>query len=499
MSQIRKSTPRRSGLFPAAALASMLLLSACVHNPPKLYGEPGTSPSPDVPWTPPAKAVSSAPAAPAAALPSGVMERVESLTLADIVDIALRNSPTTEAAWARARSKAAAYGSKQGGYYPQLEVGANISRTQGTFANGAISYFQRSYGPTASLNWLLFDFGGREAAVAETRQALIAADWMHNAAIQGVILQVEQAYHLYVANKALLAAEESAVKDAQANLDAAEARHEAGVATIADVLQARTALAQARLALESVQGAVQTTRGALATAMGLPANTPYDVGSQPEDVPLDKVSEEVDHFLDVAQAQRPDLAAARAQAAKAEAHVKTVKAEGRPSISANATTGRIYYDNSGLYGNTYTTAIQLRIPLFTGLSHTYDVQEARADLRAAQADLKTLQDTVVLQVWSSYYALKTAQQRVKTSDDLLRSATESHDVALARYKAGVGTILDLLAAQAALENARAQVVQARSDWYTSLAQLSHDTGTLSVSDLGSEAARPIDIQKEEKP
>ena len=54
-------------------------------------------------------------------------------------------------------------------------------------------------------------------------------------------------------------------------------------------------------------------------------------------------------------------------------------------------------------------------------------------------------------------------------------------VALARYQAGVGTILDLLAAQAALEGARAQMIQARSDWYVSLAQLAHDTGTLSPS------------------
>jgi hypothetical protein len=56
-----------------------------------------------------------------------------------------------------------------------------------------------------------------------------------------------------------------------------------------------------------------------------------------------------------------------------------------------------------------------------------------------------------------------------------------NQVALGRYKAGVGTILDLLSAQSALQSARAQRVQAYSDWFVSLTQLAHDTGTLTVA------------------
>ena len=89
-----------------------------------------------------------------------------------------------------------------------------------------------------------------------------------------------------------------------------------------------------------------------------------------------------------------------------------------------------------------------------------------------------IEQQVGLQVWTSYYALQTAMQRVTTSRDLLRDATESVDVAMGRYRAGIGNILDLLTAQAALENARAEEVQARTDWFLSVAQLAHDTGTL---------------------
>ena len=85
---------------------------------------------------------------------------------------------------------------------------------------------------------------------------------------------------------------------------------------------------------------------------------------------------------------------------------------------------------------------------------------------------------VGLQVWTSYYGLRTATQRLATSRDLLASAQESANVAAERYRAGVGNIIDLLTAEAALENARAEEVQARADWFVAVAQLAHDTGNL---------------------
>jgi outer membrane protein len=84
----------------------------------------------------------------------------------------------------------------------------------------------------------------------------------------------------------------------------------------------------------------------------------------------------------------------------------------------------------------------------------------------------------ISEVFTSYYALKTATQRVATSAELLTSAVQSEEVARGRYAEGVGSILDLLTAQSALADARAQSVQSRWTWYASLAQLSHDAGVL---------------------
>jgi outer membrane protein TolC len=91
-----------------------------------------------------------------------------------------------------------------------------------------------------------------------------------------------------------------------------------------------------------------------------------------------------------------------------------------------------------------------------------------------------LEQQVVYQVFTAYYTLRTATQQVRTSGDLLASASQSEQVALGRYKAGAGSVLDLLTAQAALAGARAQEIQARFSWYTALAQLAHDAGILGL-------------------
>jgi outer membrane protein len=65
---------------------------------------------------------------------------------------------------------------------------------------------------------------------------------------------------------------------------------------------------------------------------------------------------------------------------------------------------------------------------------------------------------------------------------LLESAEQSFEVASGRYREGVGTILDTLAAQNALEDARSQDVRSRTLWLLALAQLYHNMGTLGLPD-----------------
>jgi outer membrane protein TolC len=259
-----------------------------------------------------------------------------------------------------------------------------------------------------------------------------------------------------------------------------------GLATIADVLQAKTALSQAQLSLESTQGQLQTMRGALALSMGLPANVPYDLGLPADTaIPLG-VTDSVDTLIERAVRERPDLAAQRAQVALARARVSVARSQALPSLSVGGNTGETQFLNTAIFGNSYTATVTLSIPVFSGGAQIYNIKAAAAAAEAALERARGFEQQVVFQVFNAYYALRTATQQVRTSTDLLASATQSEQVALGRYKAGAGSLLDLLTAQAALASARAQSIGARFSWYIALAQLAHDVGI-----LGLDGASPL--------
>ena len=421
------------------------------------------------------------PAAAAPVVPARLLQPGASLTLADIVDVALQNNPLTRASYLQARSAAANLGSTRSAYYPTLDATVSAARGKQTALGSGLDTTMTTYGPSVTLNMLLLDMGGRAADVEEARLGLIAADWAHNATVHSVVLGVQLTYVQYLDAKGQLEAANASLKTARAALDAATVRHDTGVATIAEVLLARTAMSQAQLAVDSLDGQVMALRGALATAMGLPATTPYDIGALPAEMPSELAERAVEPLIAQARAQRPDLAAALVDAAKAATHIRSVRADGLPSLSASATAGRSYYDPTtfGTYGDAWSARLLLSVPLFTGFETTYNVLKAHEDAAVTRAQAESLDQQVVLQVWTSYYGLKTADQLVRTSRDLLASAEQSERVAFGRYREGVGTIIELLAAQSALAGARSQEIQARAQWFAALAQLAHDTGMVS--------------------
>ncbi len=232
----------------------------------------------------------------------------------------------------------------------------------------------------------------------------------------------------------------------------------------------------------------------MAVAMGVPANTPFQLQPPPVETPVGAVSESVDSLIVQAVRSRPDLAAADARARQAYASARATRGQGRPSLMLNGNGGRVYSDVSQFSGGSYTFSLGLSIPLFTGLSQSYANQGAADRADAARAQANSLRQQVIQQVFTSYYALQTATQRVHTSDDLLASAQQSEEVALGRYREGVGTILDLLTAQNALADARAQQSQARWSWLLALARLAHDGGVLGV-----DGSAPIPVASDSNP
>jgi outer membrane protein TolC len=456
----------------AAVLAAALSGSAPAADAPK---------APETRWVPPPEAVPPVPTpAPPQAAGSAAALANRTISLYDAIDVALKNSPVTRQSWLLAQAAAADAGSRRATYYPALEADVSGVRQKQSSFGGSVTTLSTTYAPSLSMTWLLLDLGGRSADLEEAKRRLWAADFAHNAAMNDLMLAVAQAYYLYQGARALLVAEEASLKQAKENDAAAEERHRAGVATIADVLQARTVLSQQKLAYDQVSGQIQTLRGQLATALGVPVDVPVDAAQLPEDVHEDASVASVERLIAEAQRSRPDLAAARARAQAAHAHVASVRSSGLPTLSAAGFAGRNYYDFLGEAApvtNSYSLGLYLRVPLFTGFKTAFDTKSAEAQARAADAGAETYSQQVIFQVWNSYFGVQTAAQQVRASKDLLASARESAEVARGRYREGVGSILDLLTAESAFANALAQDVRSRAGFLLAVAQLAHDAGT----------------------
>ena len=416
----------------------------------------------------------------ALSIPEEILARRDNLTLVDVLDVALRNDPATQIAWRDARSRADALRAAKADWWPNLDVTVAGTRAKAAIQGGLSTLTQTTYGPGAALSWILADFGQRSGTVTSARDNAMAAVWAHGAAVQATILRTIEAYVAYLDAKAQLVAARTTEDEAATNLDAAEKRRDAGLATIADVLQGRTQRSQAKLIAQTIEGSIGSLRGALATAMGLPANVAFEVGELPADVPSVDFGGEVDALIAKALGTRPDLAAAREAWLASQADVTAKRGAWLPKLNMTGALNRNYYDptiNASKI-DTWSVGLMLRIPVFNGLRNKYEIAKAREDEGRAAAQARAVEQSVINDVWTSWYDVKTAAQRMETSKDLLLSATESGKVALGRYKEGVGSLLDLLTAQSALALARAQEIGARADWLSAAARLIYSTGGL---------------------
>ena len=78
---------------------------------------------------------------------------------------------------------------------------------------------------------------------------------------------------------------------------------------------------------------------------------------------------------------------------------------------------------------------------------------------------------------------------MKAIDILQKSATQSYQVALGRYKAGVGSMLELLSAQNALVDAKQRKTSALSSWKIARIQLLASLGQLGLKEWSSENSK----------
>lgn len=178
--------------------------------------------------------------------------------LPDLIDLAEQLNPATRAAWQNAKQALAQVGMVKSTYYPYLSLAAaagytrffvpapkiqiNQAALRSALASGGLSpnvvtlatgnpvHFDVLYQTELTMNWLLFDFGQREANVRAAREGLLIANVGFNATHQRVVFDVSQSFYAYNLARESVKVAESALQTAEAVYSAVDARVREGLA-----------------------------------------------------------------------------------------------------------------------------------------------------------------------------------------------------------------------------------------------------------------------------
>ncbi len=406
-------------------------------------------------------------------------------SLAELIDLAEAHNPETRVAWENARAQGAALGIARSELYPILSAVAlsGVDRQEVPLGTRFYRHTDPFDQVTLNLNYTIFDFGARRGRIAAETAQLLAANSGFNDVHRKLIFEVQQTYYRLLNALAQDTAARASLANAEAVQQAAEERLRNGLATLPDVLEARSATAQAQHDLQAVLGAEVSTRGDLATALGARAATMIRVEPLSEVPAPESIGETVEEATYRALNQRPDLQAELAGTGLADAQRKEARAAYYPTLNfrVDPSFQSLYLHQQTLPGGhtadlTGGLALSLNWTVFDGGARRSRLMQAEAEIRRADSQVDAARDGIEDEVWTAYSNLNTAFRQREAATALLESATQSYAAALESYNYGVRNLLDVTAAQKVLAEARSADIVARTQVLTALADLAFRCG-----------------------
>jgi outer membrane protein TolC len=402
----------------------------------------------------------------------------EPLSLAELIDIALKNSPETKKVWANVKRAQANVGIAKSDEYPHFNAQGNLTHAREVkFPNGPNTVFT-SYGGELNLNYLLFDFGETRAAVLATKEGLKAAKWGCDFAIQKIIAEVAADYYEYLNASELLESADSSLCDAGMIMDSADELCHAGLRAGNDFITAKAAVAEIRMNVARQKAAAAIAYGKLLTALGLPIDTQLQIQTRPEGMGNPLFKEGISALIRLAEEQRGDLMAKQASLSEMNALVTRANRARLPKLRALGQAGWMEYGKHQGNGYNYSAGLALDIPVFKGFEYTYRKRAALADAEMTAAELVELHNAIAVEVLSFSETAKAAEYAMQFSEEFFDEAFKSYDGSVQSYKSGLISIFDLLQSQRFLSDARNKKAQAKTAWLVSLSQLAFATGSL---------------------
>jgi NodT family efflux transporter outer membrane factor (OMF) lipoprotein len=369
------------------------------------------------------------------------------------------------AADATLRQAAASVAAAEGALYPQLDFAAAGGRQR--THNGPQPSVANVYAIGPRVTFDLDAFGGIKREV-EGQQAL-ADLYKHRyeAAYLTLTGEVARQALLIASANAQIEAVQTLLTNDTKNLDLVQRAQQSGSTTRIDVSLAQTRLAQDRTLLPPLAQQRDAARHALSILAGkgpadwIAPDFTLDDFALPTTVPVSLPSETA--------RTRPDILQAEAELHMASAAVGVAIANLYPRIELSASLAQAASGNGGaaLWG----FAAGLTAPIFNGGTLK---AERQAAIDGYNASLARYQQTVIQsfgQVADSLQAIHHGAEQNLAQDDALHAADSSFRLNQQAYAQGVNSVLQVLEAERAYEQALLGQIQVKTTRYLDTVQL----------------------------
>src|SRR6185312_13003743 len=151
-----------------------------------------------------------------------------------------------------------------------------------------------------------------------------------------------------------------------------------------------------------------------------------------------------------------------------EYDVKLKKGQFLPKLTANASYASSYQNNS--FGNLYNSnfpssyiGLSLNIPIFTGFQHVYQLKQSQINVQKAQNNLMATRNGLNLEANKARISYINGLQTLNDQKKNRALAAEVLRISKIKYEQGVGSSLEVIQAQTALQDADNAYIQGLYD------------------------------------
>ncbi len=404
----------------------------------------------------------------------------QKLSLKDAEELALRQNPQISVAHLLALASQQVTREVRSNLWPTanaditgVDAQENSRITAGGLNNPII--YERAAGGV-SVSQLITDFGRTTNLVASAGLSQRAEEQNALATKEQILLEVNQAFFSALQTHAVLRVAEETVNARQVVADQVGALAKNKLKSELDLSFANVNLAQAKLLLLDAQNNDKSALAGLSAVLGYPALQDLTLVEDTETINAPPTN--IDALITEALAKRPELLALDYQYQAAQ-KLKTAERDLLlPSIRALGAVGGAPVRNDHLPSWYGAVGANMDIPIFNGFLYTARSHEADLRSQAARDRVLDLRNRISRDVRTSWLNANAAYDRLAVTQQLLQQAQLALDLAQARYKLGLGSIVELSQAQLQATQAEISNAQAGYDYRLASAVLRYETSGL---------------------